>query len=167
MSRKGDGKRKPALGAKPGGKQPASGVPQYGSKRPVLTPETGQRLALMRFRFDRVDLGGPWCLSKITPEHHQLLIKKLAEFETMTINQVFHERTGDSSLGTDYTDMSQCPNRDTIRRLKELELDAIDGLSRLALGGKPRLYGIRHQHEFSILWWDPLHEVWPSKLKHT
>ncbi|MEU3287833.1 hypothetical protein [Streptomyces longwoodensis] len=96
-----------------------------------------------------------------------MLIRKLRDFESMTVNQIFHERTANSGLGSDYSNMEECPNRDATRRLTELGYDAIDGLSRLSLGGKPRLYGIRNQNEFSILWWDPEHQIWPAPKKHT
>lgn len=30
-----------------------------------------------------------------------------------------------------------------------------------------RLYGFLLGHVFHVVWWDPDHEIWPSKLKHT
>lgn len=134
-----------------------------GSRRPVETPPGVERERFLRFRFDRVDLGSPWCITKISAEDHRLLMDKLRDFERMTVNEVFHQRTAKSGLGSDYSDLTNCPNPALLRRLAEIGLKDVDGVSRLRLTGRKRLYGIRMQNEFSILWWDPLHAIWPSQ----
>lgn len=48
-------------------------------------------------------------------------------------------------------------------RLKELKLDDVDSLFRFRLSGKRRVWGIRDGRVFKLLWWDPDHEVYPSK----
>ena len=55
--------------------------------------------------------------------------------------------------------------RDT--RLRELQQDDSDGLYELRFGGKERVWGIRRDDRFCILWWDPEHMVCPSTLKNT
>jgi hypothetical protein len=37
----------------------------------------------------------------------------------------------------------------------------------LRLQGAPRLYGFLVGHVFHIVWWDPDHEIWPSRLRNT
>jgi len=156
--------KKPKAAVIPGKKIP-SAASGYGGRRPVEAPSAGEGRRCLRFRFDQVDVGGPWCLTNITAEHHKYLIAKLREFETMTVAEVFSQ--GENTPGTDYNNMSQCPNQRAPRRLIELGMDDIDGVCRLRLNSVMRLYGLRRGNEFSILWWDPEHEIWPSKKKRT
>lgn len=134
------------------------------TKRPVIdTGRTDQHRPL-RFRFDRVDVSGPWCLSHVVPDDHRELLRKLREFETMTTSEAFHSRP--SQPGKDYPEFSGlCP--EAIERLKTINADDEDGISRLRLTGTKRLYGFRHGSEFSIVWWDPEHQICPSELGHT
>lgn len=46
-------------------------------------------------------------------------------------------------------------------RLKHLE-KYDDTIFRFRLGNKPRLWGFRRVAEFEILWFDPLHEIYPT-----
>lgn len=144
-----------------GARQPAAAGRGAGLRVPAaaaLQPSPDR----IRFRFDRVDLGGPWCLTAITSDDHRVLLEKMREFERLTMAEAFN-----GQLGKDYHDLSKCPNPTVLRRLQDIEMDDIDALSRFRLSGTRRLYGTRLGNEFSILWWDPNHEVWPSTLKHT
>ncbi|MGW1993373.1 hypothetical protein [Embleya sp. NPDC001921] len=156
--------KKPKAAATHGKRIPAA-AGGYGGRRPVETPSAGEERRCLRFRFDRVDVGGPWCLTHITPEDHADLIGKLRGFESMTVAEVFSQ--SGTGPGKDYNNMTQCPNGEAPRRLIALDLEAVDGVSRLRLSGTKRLYGIRRGHEFSILWWDPDHKVWPAPKKGT
>ncbi|MEV5686564.1 hypothetical protein AB0L68_25685 [Streptomyces sp. NPDC052164] len=40
-------------------------------------------------------------------------------------------------------------------------------IQRLEFTGTQRLYGFPVGNVFHVLWWDPSHEVYPSKLKPT
>ncbi len=53
------------------------------------------------------------------------------------------------------------------KRLAEIKLDDFDRLVSLRFSGKERLWGIKINNVFKLIWWDPNHEVYPSKLKHT
>lgn len=53
------------------------------------------------------------------------------------------------------------------KRLEEIEQDEIDLLYSLRLTGKKRMWGIKDNNIFWILWWDPNHEICPSLKKHT
>jgi hypothetical protein len=57
-------------------------------------------------------------------------------------------------------DAGGLPNRSAQRRLVELELDDLDRISRLRIGQRQRLYGVREGAHFYALWWDPQHEIW-------
>jgi len=53
------------------------------------------------------------------------------------------------------------------RRLEMLKLDDTDYLFSLRLSGRERLWGLRVNDVFSLLWWDPDHQVCPATLGHT
>jgi hypothetical protein len=101
---------------------------------------------------------GKWALCKIGNQHHERLLSKLAYFEGLTVAQA---KAND--LLADY-DMTECPNGGAKKRLAN-QYEGEDNLSRLTIepNGKLRLMGIRDEHEFHIVWWDPNHEVWPDK----
>lgn len=53
-------------------------------------------------------------------------------------------------------------------RLKAKQLEEYsDSIFSFALDNKLRLVGIRKNEDFHVLWYDPEHEVCPSKKKHT
>lgn len=53
------------------------------------------------------------------------------------------------------------------KRLKELNLDDYEKLYSLRLDAKSRVWGIFEDGYFRVLWWDPKHQVYPSKLTNT
>ncbi len=56
------------------------------------------------------------------------------------------------------------------RRLTELGYMDYETLYQLDIkngSGKQRLWGLRIENIFKILWWDPKHEVYPVEKKHT
>lgn len=122
-------------------------------RRPVAAPL--ENAAHLRFRFGDVDHGGKWPLSKIAKADHVQLLKKLKHYENLTVQDA--KRTGALA---DY-DMAKCPNKLATRRLAE-QFDGRDDLSRLKVTDQQRLLGFRVGNEFSIVWWDPGHDVWPS-----
>ncbi|CAH0216736.1 hypothetical protein SRABI83_02278 [Arthrobacter sp. Bi83] len=109
----------------------------------------------LRFRFADVDHGGKWPLTKIAKADHIQLLKKLKHYERMTVHDA--KRTGALA---DY-DMAKCPNKDATKRLAE-QFNGRDDLARLKVTEVQRLLGFRVGNEFSIVWWDPGHAVWPS-----
>jgi hypothetical protein len=52
-------------------------------------------------------------------------------------------------------------------RLSEIGQDDIDELVSLRLSARERIWGILDQGILTLLWWDPNHNVCPSKLKNT
>ena len=52
-------------------------------------------------------------------------------------------------------------------RLLELEKDDWSELYSIKIGGTLRIWGMKDGQYFQVLWWDPKHEICPSKLKHT
>jgi hypothetical protein len=115
-------------------------------------------------QFGQFDCEGPWCISKITSADHVTLLNRIRSFESMTMAECF-STSGDP--GKDYS-LEDLPNDEATQRLVDLGWDDQDRISRLNIGGKLRLYGFRRGTErFYALWWDPNHEIWPSKLRNT
>ncbi|MFS8103699.1 hypothetical protein LFM09_41915 [Lentzea alba] len=139
----------------------AGNIPSSRKPRREFTPhDPDDKLVIL---FSRVDVQGPWCLTKITAEDHLTLLNRIRSIESMTVHQVF---SGDGKTGKDY-DIESLPTKAAQERLVELELDDRDRISRLQIGGKQRLYGFREASRFYAVWWDPEHEVYPSPKKHT
>jgi hypothetical protein len=58
--------------------------------------------------------------------------------------------------------------KEAIGRLKEIYMDDIDDLFQLVgTDQKCRIWGIRNNHIFYFLWWDPNHLVYPTEKKNT
>lgn len=135
-----------------------------GSQTPRTAPQrpsdVGKRFPVWKFR--GVDHDGRWGFGDVAPGDLVEILKKLAHFESMTIHEIFHN--GDEP-GKHYRPDALIP--DAQRRLEDLLLDDETRISRLRLKGAQRLYGIVREECFEVLWWDSLHEVCPSPLKHT
>ncbi len=52
-------------------------------------------------------------------------------------------------------------------RLQELKLDDLDCLYSFRVNSTCRLWCIKYENIFSILWWDKKHKVNPVAKKHT
>ncbi|NEW33824.1 hypothetical protein GV791_14800 [Nocardia cyriacigeorgica] len=119
----------------------------------------------LRIRLRHVDVGGPWCLTKITPEQFVDLLGRLKAFESMTYNEIFAPGKDEGKVYA----VDKIPNRAALDRLTELQLDDMTEIARLRISGKGRLYGFAPNRgpDFWVLWWDPEHEIWPSTKRNT
>lgn len=106
--------------------------------------------------------GGRWCWTG----HHGTTWEKITEFLGNAESQTWGELTkGGRHTTAKGIELDNFP-QETQRRLKEFfRGDVPDMLWELHLGGKPRIWGTRQGALFEILWWDPNHEVCPSKLR--
>lgn len=107
-----------------------------------------------------VDQEGRWGWNRVDQTTFwKEIFLKISDFETMTYSEI---------LGKDNHEI---PISNIIReaqiRLKEIEQDDVDHLVSLHITGKKRIWGIRDQNIFKVLWWDPNHEICPSAKKHT
>ncbi|HJQ01144.1 MAG TPA: hypothetical protein VJ851_06065 [Jatrophihabitans sp.] len=87
-----------------------------------------------------------------------MLIDFMREMENLSVREVLNGRIGkreDVAGGS--------PNPDAQRRAQERYPDDHDRIHSLHLTGAKRLWGIQNQNEFSVIWWDPDHDVWPTK----
>lgn len=104
-------------------------------------------------------MGGRWGWGGVTTNDLLVnIIPKLQSFETQTWAQI--EGSNNHSV-----DLDKCI-KDASDRLAELDINE-DSLFSLRLTGKQRIWGIKDVAILRILWWDPEHEVCPSKKKGT
>lgn len=111
------------------------------------------------WRFGIVDLEGPYGWAVATSPDLRAVLSSLRSFETMRWSEIEGKRHH-------FIAKSQ-PSKPSRDRLVAIKQDDIDQVFSLALGGLPRVIGIRDRWMFKILWWDPHHEVCPSTKKHT
>jgi hypothetical protein len=129
--------------------------------RPAGLPAAETSADRICWRFKHADHDGPWCFHEVDSDRLCDMLKQLANFESMTMAEAFK-----GEPGKDYN-IEELPNTDARKRLETLKLADQTRISRFSLSGKERLYGFRLGNVFHIVWWDPQHEIWPSKKRHT
>lgn len=137
---------------------PRKAIPPLATRQRLLVPEPD---GTFQVRWSKFDFDGPWCLSRPEGDVVQLM-KRLKSFETQRPIHIFG--TTDTYPGTDY-DATRIPNQAAVKRLQELGFSDETRISRLRIGGAPRFYGFRRDPVFYAIFWDPLHEIWPSPKK--
>lgn len=139
-------------------KRRAVSAENLGKKRVVSSnPDVSAYDKFFRFRFDRVDLGSDWCLTAITKEEHRSLITAMAEIEAMKVSELIPHRCKREDVA------ASSPNPDAQRRARQQFPDDHDHIHSLRISGARRLWGLLYDNEFSVIWWDSGHEVWPTK----
>lgn len=93
--------------------------------------------------------------------HKEQIFEKLACLETMSWAEIKNAKKQHHPVSREKL------SKQAQQRLMELKQDDIDELFSLRLSGKERVYGVRDQRVLKLLWWDPNHEIYPSKKKHT
>lgn len=141
-------------------KRHLGGVARGGSpeKRIVKSPEDSSAYEKpFRFRFNRVDVEGDWCLSGIEAGDHKELIRFMGEIETMKVKEVIPSRCKREDVA------GSSVNQDAKKRAQTVFRDDHDRIHVLHVSGRKRLWGLQFENEFSVIWWDPNHEIWPTK----
>ena len=142
MSRK---KRIPKnIANRPDRKQPRADIPKRDNKP--------------SWRFSTVDRNGPFAWP-IGTARELTIVEKLHSFDSMSWTQI----SGTNHHAIPINRLSRLAQT----RLQEIELDDIEELFSFHLQGKPRIFCIRDMDIAKLLWYDPEHQVCPSKKKHT
>lgn len=153
MAKKNNPTKKPSVGYAPGlAKQPR--IDPANKPESILTKKPTWKLGLL-------DKEGPWSCCVINEAVLLLDIQeKLASFESMTWGEIEKKRTKKGSSQNHGISVEKI-TKEARKRLKELRLDDTDELYSLRIGSTERIWGIRNPDGFSILWWDPDHEIYP------
>ena len=110
------------------------------------------------WRFELISREPCYGWDTLPADDHKLLNEHLAQFESMTIGQLFNNSGRPCKT---YTNPHDIPDGLARKRFLE-QYDDQDEIHRLRCGGIKRIYGFRQGNIFMILWWDPRHEIWPS-----
>lgn len=136
-----------------------TGAPPRG-KRAIASPEDAGSSSYgkcLRFRFDRVDTESQWCLSNIDKPDLLQLIRFMADMETMKVSEVVPGR----AKREDVAEASK--NAEAQARARQQFPDDHEAIHRMHVTGAKVLWGLLYGNEFSIIWWDPSHEIWPTR----
>lgn len=137
-------------------RRPALGMSVLDTKKnPRISDPISSRPS---WRVGRLDFDGPWCPKKMVPTLDDI-IQRLKGYEGLSWHEV--HKSGSHSVSLDKI----IPEAQ--RRLEELNLDDVDNIYSLRIGGQERIWGIKQGDAFLLLWWDPEHQVCPSNKKHT
>lgn len=123
--------------------------------------ESVESLTYPVWRLSHMDWDGPWCPSKCKEDGVRQILERLGNLESVNWVTIKAE-TGSHIVGAG----NIC--KEARKRLTERKLDEwADHLTSLRMGGKERLWGFLRGGIFHALWWDPEHQVYPTKKKHT
>jgi len=133
-------------------------------KRPRRFPTTGHNSEQVAWRFGWIDRDEAcrWSFESVAADKLAEIIKKLGDWEGKTWAQILTE---DKKAQHDVALESLIP--DAQAQLQKMKLDDFDALFRFRFSGKERLWGVRIDNIFYLLWWDPEHEVCPSTKRNT
>lgn len=153
-----------------GDKGPKASAKLKAQKRAAASLQTGRkkhaveapaldaaRSRALRFRLADVDLGGPWCLTTIAADEHRQLLEFMGNVETQTLSELIPDRLKREDVA------GASPNPEARKRAQDRYPDDHDFIHSLRVSGAIRLWGLLRDHEFAIIWWDPTHDVWPTK----
>lgn len=107
-----------------------------------------------------MDNGGNW---RCSLENIKIIKNRLHEYETLKWSEVLKPQSNHPLPVERICAAAK-------KRLQELKFGDIDSLYQLDIkggNGKQRLWGIRRENIFQILWWDPEHTVYPTAQRHT
>lgn len=131
-------------------KQARSIDPDYRSKK-------------VRWSFELFDYQQDWRASPSSPEDSfRAVAQSMRSFEGRTWKEIEANRKHDHPVER----TRLCAEAQ--RRLNTLRYaDDVDALWRFRFSGERRIWGIKQGDTLRVIWWDPNHQVCPSRLKHT
>ncbi|MGW2920371.1 hypothetical protein ACWDBF_21270 [Streptomyces angustmyceticus] len=125
----------------------------------AMLPSSSSSTDRVCWRFTHLDREGPWGLAGLDHEAILTLLGEMVKFESQTINELFHRGEWPGKCH----DVPALPNRVALARLEAMGLPDMTKIWKLRIGGPGRLWGFLVGNVFHVIWWDPRHEVWPSK----
>ena len=120
----------------------------------------GYQGMLIAWHLQHMDKGGAW---SCTINDLETIKKRLHEFEKMKWREALQPLSNHPIPINKICEAAR-------RRLSELNYGDTHLLYQLEIKGsrgKQRLWGIRRENVFQILWWDPQHTVYPVYKKNT
>lgn len=141
-------------------KQPVlSGNPST-SKTPTYLGPANLDQGHLAWRFSNSDLDGPFSCANLAIQEFKDMWDRLRAFEKMTPAQL---RDAGSLHGVSVVQMSKAAKE----RLLKIKLDDIETLYSFRVDGACRLWCVKFENIFSVLWWDRNHQVYTTPKRHT
>ncbi|MCX5441348.1 hypothetical protein OHB53_08640 [Streptomyces sp. NBC_00056] len=128
----------------------------------TLLPGSQSSNERLCWRFTHVDHDGRWGFSEMEPTVLCEVLRKLADCESMTVQELRSTRR----LFKEY-DLPGGLCKEALDRLTDMRRDDMTSIQRLEFTGLQRLYGFLDGNVFHVVWWDAHHEVYPSRLRNT
>lgn len=137
-------------------------------KRTVKEPGYGTDGKKVIWRFDMIDRSGKFAfdLNRDDFLHHEVM-EKMIDYSNMTWAEV-KSQTHDEGKSKHHLLSIDMLSNDAFDRFKTRRLEGYeDSVFSFALQNRLRIVGIRENEHFHVLWYDPGHEICPSKKRHT
>jgi len=146
-------------------KKPSNKIPYFSflpspKKTPCYLGNPTVENSHMAWRFSNADISGEMSCGNLSFIEHQQLWNRLRAFEKMN---VAHFRDDGSMHPKTVPDLER-KHKD---RLLTLKLDDLEELYSFRIDGACRLWCMKFENIFSILWWDKDHEVAHVAKRHT
>lgn len=136
-------------------------------KEAVSLPIQSRMSRKMAWTSEKKDIVGRWSWGQLRFWGKSLWKKELHPFlkgyETKRWSDIEREKAGKDHRFKSYDTYSIADEAQ--KRLLDIGLDDMDRICRFRLGNKPRIYGFLCQHVFFVLWWDPDHNICPSRIQ--
>lgn len=124
-------------------------------RKPRATPESDRDRSPV-WLVGRIDFDGPWCWTKMDFDALRRVHERLSAFERMTFREIEGKQNHQipvERLGKEARD-----------RLIELGIDEYDEVLSLRVTRVERVWGLRAPNGIYLLWWDPMHSVYPMNI---
>jgi hypothetical protein len=109
-----------------------------------------------------MDRTGPWGWDSITKLEQEDVLSKMSQIEELT----WVEASSGSTPRLKRIPIGNICLK-AQKRIQQLKLDDFGDVYELRINGTCRIWGLREEPAFLLLWWDPNHEVCPSPKKYT
>ena len=125
--------------------------------------KTSQRA--FRWSMELIDGGGKWAISEkvFRKDWCSAILPKLEDYEKKTWAIIANDSSGKSHGTRNHHIAVSNLSKAARKRLRKIEMNDLDQLYSFRLGAKKRLFGVVHDYLFKLVWYDPDHEVCPSK----
>lgn len=139
-----------------------------GIKRTVQEPQHSTVGEKVIWRFDMIDRVGKFAFDLRRNDFmHYEVMEKMIAYSNMTWQEIGRQ-THDQGKSKHHFLPIESLSKEAIDRFEAMQLEEYsDSIFSFSLQNKLRIVGIRENEHFHVLWYDPEHEVCPSKKKHT
>ena len=150
------------------GKTKQTKRPSEVPKKTIAKVEVSYENQIPAWVFDKIDRNGKFAFS-IDREDFNLheVLDKMISYSSMTWGQMKLQTHDDGKSKHHYLDVGDL-SKEARDRLTAMHMeDCSDQIYSIALQNTLRIIGLREKDRFHVLWYDPKHEVCPSKKKNT